>query len=313
MQNLDAPFYVSAVALICEIILAINNARIAKGGGKINPLYGILPALGFLTFHIGWWMSTSHRGWSAVEYIVGCLASVAFLFGSAFVTTGCLTLKNGELCVDQDNKTFQLFKRLPLEFDGKSLCSISWAAAILLFVIPIVASIGGLIFAVITILICSWTWQNPIAFWQEGIKLDGFPAVEVRKNAKGVWIAPLPWLLAGILIGIIIVMLCFHIILLLKIIGVILLTAAVLFAIALPLYLLAGKLFNDYDVLTYEQKNAMDRDVRHAYQSLDEDVALRPIYIWFVFWQIFRQKFCPKIKYCCKDEMGNTNCQDYDN
>lgn len=314
MQNLDALFYVSAIALICEIILAINNARIAKGGGKINPLYGILPAFGFLTFHVGWWMGTSHRGWSVFEYVVGCIASVAFLFGSAFVTTGCLALKNGELCVDQDNKAFKLFKKLPIEFDGKSLCSISWLAAICIFVVPVIVSIGGLLFAVITVFICAWTWQNPIAFWQEGIKLKEFPVVAVRKNSKGMWTAPLPWILIAALAFGVLILLCFHIMILLKCIGVILAILAVVALITLPLYMIAGKLFGKYEALTPEQKNAMDKDVKRAYGLIDEDeIAFRPIMIWVVFWQIFRQKFCPKIKYCCMDEMGNTNCSDDDN
>ena len=306
-------FFVSAAALVLEIILAINNARLVKRGVALNPVHSLLPTVAFLVFHICWWLSPFRVTTPAiVEYIVGTIASVAFLFGTAFVTSGCLAMKNEELCIDQDNPFFKLLKKLPLKFEGRSLCSISWLAAILIFVLPVFMAIVGVACAAASLVICAWTWQNPIAYFLELVKLESWPETEMRRNKKGVWVSPVPYLTALAAVVGLFVLIGFHI-------GVFLVGLAWVIGFSVVFGLLwwvfgfvADRILGEYEVLPSESKEKLDYDLTASLDRLKSRKSTRSILVWEVFIQIFKQKFCPKIKYCCKDEMSETNCKEYD-
>ena len=298
-------FVAALVALAAEILWAINTARLAKKQ-TLNVGFALPATIAFAVFHSCWWMSYPKSKESIIIYLVGAIASVAFLFGVAFATTGCMKLTNqGELCINKDNKVFQVIKRLPLNFDGKSLCSISWLAAILIFVLPVVMSAIGVAAAIITLVVCAWTFQNPWEYYKEIMQLKGWPDTEMRlyqkSPLKGFYVSPLPYLtVLGVLGGLV-----FMIIVCLPVLAGIGAVLLVSYLIGTLLALLAIKRWQS---LTKEKQQAHGKIVNEVYENLSGDSeapVMRSMYVWVVFWQVFKHKFCPKLKYCDKEEMRN--------
>ena len=303
----DTLYYGSLGALAVEVVLSINNARISKQGNKIHPVYGIVPAVCFLLFHFLWWASSFHNGWSIFGYVLATVASVAFLFGSSFVSTGCLELRNGELCVDKDNPVFKMFAKLPIKFDGKSLCSISWLAALSIFFVPVVVGILGAIFAIITIVICLFIWQNPIPYYVELMGFKNWPETKFRRTKHNIIISPTPWLLCISVGGyggyFLIAKFTLLIPYIVPFVSFLVVASLVYFAIGM----LSDRLYNKFETMTEEDRKKYAKEVIWAVDMLEDKGWQRMIFIWDVFWQVFRQKFCPKIKYCSCEEM---NCEE---
>lgn len=293
---MDTMFYVAWIALAFEIIWAINTARLAKKQELISPM--VAPAaIAFALFHGCWWMSTFKPGENIFAYVIGSIASVAFLFGTSFVTTGCMKLSDkGELCINKDNKVFKVVSKLPIKFDGKSLCSISWAAALCIFLLPVIMSVFAVVLAAVTLAICLWTFQNPWTYYTEIIKLEGWPETRIRRNKRGWWISPTPYLAGAIIITAIVNAALTY-----------LPTVAMTVAIALLVYafilLVTALILRKWESMAPEQLEKVDKNVFYAVTELKDEPQLRVINIWVVFWQVFKQKFCPPIKYCEEDEM----------
>lgn len=292
----DTLFYVAWIALAVEVIWAINTARLAKQKTLSSTM--VTPAaLAFVTFHSCWWMSQFKPGENIFAYFIGTFASIAFLFGTSFVSTGCMKLTDkGELCINEDNKIFQLVKKIPIKFDGRSLCSISWLAAIAIFFIPIIAAVMAVVLAVVTIVICTWTWQNPWPYYKEIINLEGWPETKVRRNKRGVWISPTPYIAGAGIIAIIVDIVRQHFP------AVATTIAALLFVYALILAITALVL-RKWETMAPEEQASVDKKVKYAMQELQDEPKLRALNVWVVFWQVFKQKFCPPIKYCNEEEM----------
>lgn len=303
MLELAVQYQIPLAALTCEVLLSMNNARIAKKNGSVNPMYGILPAVLFLIYHVGWWsgcVNSPQEIW--LLYVIGTIASVAFLFGSAFVTTGCLRIKNDELCINQDNKIFKLLEKLPVNFHERSLCSISWAAAGAIFLFPIFASLAAICACVLSLVVCAWTFQNPIKYFLEVIKFETWPKTEMRRNSKGVWISPLPWitLVAGVYFSVSTFFI--YVSTLLWLAGV--LAGGLLMYFVFNYY--ADYLLSGWEKTPNNVKGDISRnnyDYYYAFNQMSQNKSLRSLYIWSVFWQVFRQKYCPKIRYCTSADM----------
>lgn len=308
----DAHFFVAVGALISVVLLAINNARLVKKGTLLNQVHGLLPVVATVVFHISWWMQTEFNAVNIITYIVGCIATTAFLFGTAFMTAGCLKLENDELCINKDNKAFKLFSKLPINFDGKSICSISWLAALCIFLMPVFMSIIAVLCAVASIVICLFTWQNPIPYFLTMVKLEGWPSTKMRNfGTTSIPVSPVIWGAVLSAIGTLIYFAIVNISIVFVTIGWTLAFAAILGGLWLGLVVLSNKMVGDWEVVETVQKEKMDWEVTEAYDALKRKKNQRPLLVWGVFWQVFRQRFCPKIKYCCTDEMGNHNCDDY--
>lgn len=289
-------FYVAWIALAFEIIWAINTARLAKKQELISPM--VAPAaIAFALFHSCWWMSTFKPGENIFAYVIGSIASVAFLFGTSFVTTGCMKLsEKGELCINKDNKVFKLVSKLPVKFDGRSLCSISWAAALCIFLLPVIMSVFAVVLAAITTVVCLWTFQNPWNYYKDILKLEGWPETRIRRNKRGWWISPTPYIAGAIIITAIVNAALTY-----------LPAVAMTVAIALLVYafilLVTALILRKWESMAPEQLEKVDKNVFYAVTELKDEPQLRVINIWVVFWQVFKQKFCPPIKYCDEDEM----------
>lgn len=301
MQTVNL-FHVAWFALAFEILWAINTARLAKKQEVIGPM-GVPATLAFIAFHTCWWMSEARNPQSIAMYVIGAIASVAFMFGTAFITTGCMKLTDcGELCINKDNKAFQLISRLPIKFDGKSLCSISWLAAVCIFLLLPVMSAIGIITAAITIVVCLWTFQNPWPYYKETLKLEGWPETEMntfkRGPLVGFYISPVPYLTVLAIIGGILYMIAIAMPTIVGIVGVFL----VIYLLGL---IAAAVIINKWKSMTTEAKEENDYDLRYSINKLVNETSSvsRSLTSWSVFWQVFKQKFCPRLKYCNKDEM----------
>ena len=282
-----------------------------KKGIALNPVHGLLPVVATAVFHISWWMQIEFNYINIITYIVGCIATTAFLFGTAFMTSGCLKLENDELCINKDNKAFQLFSKLPINFNGKSICSISWLAALCIFLLPVVMSVIAIFCALASIVICLITWQNPIPYFLEMVKLEGWPTTKMRNfGDTSIPVSPVIWSAALSAVGAVVYYAIVNISIVFFWTGWILAFAIVFGAAWLGLVVLSNRMIGDWEVVSADEKEKME-DVAGAYDALRRKKNQRPLLIWSVFWQIFRQKFCPKIKYCCTDEMGNHNCDEY--
>ena len=292
----DTMFYVAWIALAFEIIWAINTARLAKKQELLSPM--VAPAaIAFTLFHVCWWISAFKPGENIFAYVIGSLASMAFLFGTSFVTTGCMKLTDkGELCINKDNKAFKIVSKLPIKFDGRSLCSISWLAAICIFLLPIIMSVFAVVLAAVTLVICAWTFQNPWEYYKEIIKLEGWPETRVERAKNGWWVSPTPYM-AGIalVVGILVMIV--------KYLPIVAISVTSVLAVWALLLLLSGIALKKWAQMAPEQQNQVDKKVYYAMTELQDEPNLRPINIWVVFWQVFKQKFCPSIKYCDEDEM----------
>lgn len=292
----DTMFYVAWIALALEIIWAVNTARLAKKQELISPM--VAPAaIAFTLFHACWWISAFKPGENIFAYVIGSIASVAFLFGTSFVTTGCMKLsEKGELCINKDNKVFKVVSKLPIKFDGKSICSISWAAALCIFLLPVIMAAFAVVLAAITTVVCLWTFQNPWNYYKEILKLGGWPETRIRRNKRGWWISPTPYLAGAIIVTSIVNLLFQHLpIVAVSVAGVVLLYALIMLVVKLIL--------NKWEKMAPEQLEKVDKDVFYAVTELKDEPQLRVINVWVVFWQVFKQKFCPSIKYCDEDEM----------
>jgi len=309
MLTPDAPFYVAWAALVIEVLCAINLARLAKKGTILTAVSALLPTSLFLIFHSSWWMSNFHRPESVVAYVVGCVASLAFLFGSAFLTTGCLTIKDEELCIDTCNPVFKLVKKLPINFEGRSLCTISWLAALALLVMPIVMVLFYVVCAIISLLVCLWTWKNPVPYFLILVDCHHWPETTVLKSSKGIWISPTPYVVAVALLTMFIKWLVWmaHFGLFWVVLFWIALSVVSLVASWFGLWLLTKKYGEQWSSMSNEEAQTMDYEVRQAYRSLNPENKAEAFKIFGLFWQIFRQKYCPKIKYCNAD---GSDCDD---
>lgn len=296
IQDADTLFYVAWIALAVEIIWAINTARLAKKQTLSSPM--VAPAaIAFALFHACWWMSQFKPGENIFAYVIGTFASIAFLFGTSFVSTGCMKLTGkGELCINKDNKVFQIVKQLPIQFDGRSLCSISWLAAIAIFFLPIIAAGLAVLLAAVSIVVCLWTWQNPWHYYREILQMEGWPETKVRRNKRGWWISPTPYLVGVALIAIAINAA-------MKFFPAVATTVAVLVLVYALIMLAIAIVLRKWETMAPEQQATVDKKVQYAIQELKEEPKLRALNVWVVFWQVFKQKFCPPIKYCDEEEM----------
>lgn len=301
----DTLFYIAWIAFTTEVIWAIKVARDAKKHTLQN-IMAIPAVLAFLTFHTCWWMSQYQTGLNIFAYCIGALASVAFLFGASFASTGCIKLtEQGELCINEDNKIFQLVKKMPIEFDGKSLCSISWLAAISIFVIPVVTAFlftpaAIVVFTTIT-LICLWTWQNPWPHYKEITKMEQWPKIKVRKNQNGLWISPTPYIVA--IITVIMAIKQAGGILNPYLIKIVMTIAATIMIVYIFTAFASKFILNKWNAMTPEEQENADYEVQYSMQVLQDKPKLRVITFWEAFWQIFKQDFCPRIKYCNEKEI----------
>jgi hypothetical protein len=307
----DDNLIISLFAIIAVVLLGINNARLVKKGKVLNQIYGLLPVVATAVFHIAWWQQASNVLENVLIYIIGSVATTAFLFGTAFMTTGCLTLKDDKLCINADNKVFKLFKRMPINFEGKSICSISWCAALCIFCMPIFMLIVSVFAFAASILICSITWQNPIKYFLEIINLGGWPYTEMQTSKKTYLpVSPIFWLTIVLLIGWAVSAAILNMSAVLVTVKQALAFVAVISVAWYALLLLSNKFVGKWESLDEEQKEKTDWELNQAYRDLVYKSHARPILIWGVFWQVFRQKYCPKIQYCCTDEMGNNDCDE---
>jgi hypothetical protein len=291
----DTLFYVAWIALAVEIIWAINTARLAKQ--RTLPSTMVTPAaMAFATFHICWWMSEFKTSENIFAYVVGIFASIAFLFGTSFVSTGCMKLTDkGELCINKDNKVFQVVKNIPIKFDGRSLCSISWLAAVAIFFLPILMSAMAVVLAAVTAVVCLWTWQNPWQYYKEIINLEGWPETKVRRNKHGWWISPTPYIAGATFITIVGSSIYQHFSTVAMVIGVVL----ALYACTL---LLVNLVIKQWAKTPEATKETIDPEIKESIEHLQYS-PIKTLDIWLVFWQVFKQKFCPSIRYCDEDEM----------
>lgn len=62
-------------------------------------------------------------------------------------------------------------------------------------------------------------------------------------------------------------------------------------------------ILNKWEKMAPEQLEKVDKNVFYVVTELKDEPKLRVINVWVVFWQVFKQKFCPSIKYCDEDEM----------
>lgn len=292
----DILFYMAWIALSIEVLWAMNTTRLAKKRNLHSAM--IVPAAtAFVAFHVCWWMSTFKPGENIAAYVFGTVASVAFLFGTSFVSTGCLKLTNkGELCINQDNRVFQLFKKIPIKFEGRSLCSISWLAALCIFLMPVVMGIIGVVCAAITLIVCSFTLQNPFAYFGEIMRLEGWPDTEMKSKC-GFPLSPMPYL--AVLIPAVVI-----IWLVARYLPIVAIFVVMLFAFYLISLFFSVAVVKKWDAMELEQQKKVDTQVYDTINSINtKDISV--FGVWALFWQVFKKKFCPSIKYCDKQEMRN--------
>lgn len=119
-----------------------------------------------------------------------------------------------------------------------------------------------------------------------------------RGPLVGFYISPVPYLTVLAIIGGILYMIAIAMPTIVGIVGVFL----VIYLLGL---IAAAVIINKWKSMTTEAKEENDYDLRYSINKLVNETSSvsRSLTSWSVFWQVFKQKFCPRLKYCNKDEM----------
>jgi hypothetical protein len=246
---------------------------------------------------------------------VACsIGTLAFLFGTSMICAGVMKICNGELCIKSNHGLIKFVKNLPIKitFEGKSLCSISWLAAVLLIIVPVAASVFAVLMSIISLAVCFFTGQNPYKMVAEIMELDDhWPSNKMQKmkngwpKGPGLYVVALAvvWLL-GWGIYALITQKDF--------------LAGLLNIIRLIVEFVVGYgsfalICMGIGVLADKWSKPTD-DVAKAMTWFDEEnqkdpmaYVVAPFSVVNLFWQVFRQKFCPKIRYVTTPEYDATS------
>ena len=294
-------------AYLFLIPLAIFSIVVAKHSkySKLNVAWSLPTLISAIGFQYYFWQ-TPHTAIDYALYAGGSLASMAFLLGVAFCTTNCLTACNGELCINRSSFGYALLSKLPLTMEGKSLCQVSWLGAILLLAWPVIVLAFSVLCLALSLIICLFSGQNPIKFTAKLLELGSFPEVRLKKSKSG-----LPSSLgiyAAPAIAIYYAVTCadwskvwYFASWAMIFIGAIVTIGLLVAGITSGLYKLLG-LDESVDVQTATTKEERilleERNYVSGARTLGEQFE-----IYAYFWQIFKHKFCPKIRYVdCEDD-----------
>jgi hypothetical protein len=295
------------VVLGALVFYAMWLARLVKQKKQPTPPYAAPAFLAFAVFHLYFWLSPVKDPYLIGTYVPGVIASLAFFFGASVVTSGAMEMCSGELCINKNNALYRLIDRLPIEFEGKSLCSISWLAALLLLLLPVLGSVLAVFAMAVSLVVCFFTGQNTFQYAGEIMKLKGWPYTECEMTKNGWWKGPgfyiliftVLWLLGyGIyslftnaaFVGGLLVVLKWALVLVGGFVVVCLLST-----------ILLKYVIKDVDpTQPVDSKDEVARFKRSV--AMDDfkevgTIALSPLAALILFFQVFRQRFCPKIRY----------------
>ena len=294
-------------------IYAMVIARLVKIKIQPNVALVVPEVLLFAAYHVHFWVTPHKYANLDCTYVACSVGTLAFLFGTSMICAGVMKMCNGELCIKSNHGLIKFVKNLPIKitFEGKSLCSISWLAAVLLIIVPVVASIFAVVVSIISLIICFFTGQNPYKMVAEIMELDGWPYPEMQRTKSGHFKGPGLYVLALTVLwllgwGIIALITQKDFLTgLLNVLRIIFEIVAVYVSVALAsmgIGALVGKFGKPTD------------EVAEAMTWLDEDSRKEPLaYVTApfgvinLFWQVFRQKFCPKIRYVTTPEYDATS------
>jgi hypothetical protein len=295
------------VVLGALVFYAMWLARLVKQKRQPTPPYAAPAFLAFAVFHLYFWLSPAKDGYLIGTYVPGVLASLAFFFGASVVTSGAMEMCGGELCINKNNSLYRIIEKLPIEFEGKSLCSISWLAALLLLFLPVLGSVLAVFAMAVSIVVCFFTGQNVFKYAGEIMQLKGWPLTECETTKGGWWKGPGFYLLLAAVLG----LLVFGIYSLFTnaafVGGLLLVLKWVLYLVggfALACLISTGLLkYVLKDVDPVQPVDSKDDVARFKRSMAMEDfkevgtIALSPLGVLILFFQVFRQRFCPKIRY----------------
>ncbi|MBS1722637.1 MAG: hypothetical protein JSS66_06460 [Armatimonadetes bacterium] len=264
----------------------------------------------FALWHLAFWLSPVRDLPLVVTYALEFIPLCAFFFGSSFVCSGAMQMCDGELCINQNNQYFKLLKRLPLKFEGRSLCSISWLGAVLIMFMPVVMALWATMCTLASLVVCFFTGQNVWAFSQEMMKAGQFPYMDTQFTKRGLWKAPGWYCVILSLLGLLVwgVVSLFHNPGFIRVLGVIL-GGLLVFAVFATLIMLVSMAYikhiaKDATIVSTSNDPVVEAkyDWAHmaSYDSFWEQF-MAIFGVLAIFSQVFKQRFCPKIKYVDKD------------
>lgn len=294
------------LAVLAALALyAMWLARLVKRKQQPTPAHAAPALVAFSIFHAHFWLSPTKGAWLVAAYVLASIASLAFFFGASVVCSGAMRMCSGELCIDKKNKLYSLVSRLPINFEGKSLCSISWLAAILLLLLPAFGALLGVFAMVASCVICFFTGQNVFSVASDIMKLEGWPYTECKMNRYGWWTAPgfylvIAAILSAIGLGIYSLFTNAGFVSTLKLVLLWAVIVAVFVFVVMTLSTLLVKLLvkdapEDYspgDEVAQLKRDLAMESFKDAY-----NFSMAPVALSLLFFQVFRQKFCPKIRY----------------
>lgn len=294
-------------------LFAMWTAWYAKNRRQPEPIFCVPLVMWVAALQAQFWMSPDKDGWLWAAYAVVTLASLAFLLGTSILCTGVMKMCDGELCINKGHPGTRWLiiwsGRANFKLSGKSLCSISWVSALLLLFIPIFGAVMITFALLYSMIVCFFTGQNPFWMTREILKFGPWPRLETKLTKRGLWRAPGYYLLTLGIIG----TLCWLVYLLFTRTGFLHITGLVLLCLAglAALFLISSWLsvrFMKSSVVQSAEQSPTDEVGQYRAQLANQDwrdfgdLIMAPFAVISLFWQVFRQKFCPKIRFMEGDE-----------
>ena len=304
MSNIDNLLYIPLAALFIEILFSMNNVRLTKLGKKLGFIYNVIPLLGFLVFNVSWWFCpSSYTAVGGLGYVFGFITSLAFLVGSSIVTTDFLVFEYDGIWFKQNHFLFKMMKTLEINPNGDSICGVSWTTSLKLILMPLFISAIYILLSLVGLIICIWTFQNPITYIREILEFGGWPRAEMRRNKYGIWISPTPYLLGiGTIGGL------YYLFLTLSKDSANWMPFIIVFAaicVLILFHLFSNRLGNTLEK-KYDKDFVFDKlgwQAQDTYITLSRssDGVKRDFLAWRFFFSVLQHKICPRIRFRGED------------
>lgn len=301
------------LAILAALVLyAMWLARLVKQKKQPSPPYAGPAFLAFSALHLHFWLSPVKEPVLSSVYAAAAVASLAFFFGASVICSGAsvicsgaMRMCDGELCIDKNNGLYRIISKLPIKFEGKSLCSISWLAAVMLLVLPVLGAILAVAASLVAVVVCFFTGQNVFKYAAGIMELGSWPYTECAKSKKGWYKGPgiyiLPVALAALIMwGLYVAFTNSQFVSGLLTVLMWLAIGVGSIAAVMGICALALKKTTQGATSEYEYGDEVAATKYHASRDDYRDpstIAWSPVVLVGLFFQVFRQRFCPKIRY----------------
>ena len=280
-------------------IYAISLAKLTKKGLEPGFILGVPQLFAYLFFayqvtHFAPFSVTA--GNIALGFVLSVWAT-AFTIGVSFLTTNLLSVEEGSLILNEHPITSKIAKYV----DGKSLCQLSWLAALAIFLLPVAALCIVAISFVTSICVWFGTGVNFFHYFTAMCKLEKLPYTKSLTFKNGLPKAPLPYVftISGVSLIVYGIYKAFTQPAILNGLGQALLILVVLLVSILVALTVFDFVLNKSVSALYNRKDNFSEDIaldiEYVYSRKQRKQSLSIKDYVDAFGQVFLYKYCPKI------------------